>query len=153
MKRNLMVLGCSAFLAVALALTSYAKTFDTDLDGVPDQTDNCDVDPNGPSLGDCAAQEDGDGDGFGNACDTDTNQAGQTDLGDVSATLSQSKIGGTILNFDFDCDGVTALPDVSKALADSKVGKIPDRAATIRPERPAPDSVGRPAPAFLVECS
>jgi hypothetical protein len=125
MKRNLMILGCSAFLAVALALTSYAKTPDTDLDGVPDQTDYCDVDPNGPSGGACSAQEDGDGDGFGNACDTDTNNAGQTDLGDVSTTLAQSKIGGTILNYDFDCDGVTALPDVSKALADSKVGKIP----------------------------
>jgi hypothetical protein len=127
MKRNPIVLGCSALLAVALGLTSYAgfNGGSADGDGVPDGIDNCRVDPNGPLGGACSAQEDGDGDGFGNACDTDTNNAGQTDLGDVSATLAQSKIGGTILNYDFDCDGVTALPDVSKALADSKVGKIP----------------------------
>jgi hypothetical protein len=125
MMRNLIVLGCTAALAVALGLTSYAGVNGGDGDGVPFQIDNCTNDPNGPLLGDCSAQEDGDGDGFGNACDTDTNNAGQTDLGDVSATLAQSKIGGTILNYDFDCDGVTALPDVSKALADSKIGKIP----------------------------
>jgi hypothetical protein len=126
MTRNLIVLGCSALLAIALGTTTYAGTDpDTDSDGVNDSMDNCDVNPNGPLLGDCTAQEDGDSDGFGNACDTDTNQAGQTDLGDVSTTLAQSKIGGTILNYDFDCDGVTALPDVSKALADSKIGKIP----------------------------
>jgi hypothetical protein len=126
MMRNLIVLGCSAVLAVALGLTSYAGGVDPgDGDGVPSPLDNCTVDPNGPLLGTCAAQEDGDGDVFGNACDTDTDNDGQTALADVSDTLDQSKIGGTILNYDFDCDGVTALPDVSKALADSKIGKIP----------------------------
>ena len=118
----------AAVLAVAVGLTSYAgSSVDTDSDGVFDSVDNCDVDPNGPMLGTafCVAQEDGDGDGFGNPCDTDTNNNGQTDLGDVADTLTQSKVGGTLLNYDFDCDGVTALPDVAKALGDSKAGKIP----------------------------
>ena len=126
MMRNLIVLGCSALLAIALGVTSYAGTApDTDLDGVVDPSDNCDIDPNGPLLGACSAQEDGDADGFGNACDTDTNNNGQTDLTDVSNTLAESKISGTILNFDFNCNGQTDLSDVSKVLADSKVSKLP----------------------------
>jgi hypothetical protein len=126
MMRNLIVLGCSALLAIALGLTSYAgAVVDTDSDGVGDPTDNCDIDANGPLLGSCSAQEDGDADGFGNACDTDTNNNGASDLGDVSDTLAQSKAGGTLLNYDFDCDGATSLGDVSVVLADSKLGKVP----------------------------
>ena len=127
MMRNLIVLGCSGLLAVALSLTSYAGPpgGDIDVDGVPDLMDNCTVDPNGPDLGACSLQEDGDGDGFGNACDTDTDNDNVTGLTDVSKTLSLSKIGSTILNYDYDCDGVTGLTDVSRALADSKVAKIP----------------------------
>lgn len=126
MMRNLIVLGCSAVLAVALGLTSYAgSVVDTDLDGIADPSDNCTIDENGPLLGACTAQQDGDGDGFGNACDTDTANVGATSLGDVSATLSQSKIGGTLLVYDYDCDGGVSLGDVSKALADSKIGKVP----------------------------
>jgi hypothetical protein len=124
--RNLIVLGCSALLALALGLTSYAgSAVDTDLDGVDDLIDNCWLDPNGPSGDNCATQQDGDGDGYGNACDTDVDNNGGTNLADVSATLTQSKAGGTLLNFDFDCNGGTNLSDVSVALSDSKAGAIP----------------------------
>ena len=45
---------------------------DTDVDGIPDSTDNCPGDPNGPLSPDPeggASQQDDDGDGIGNACD------------------------------------------------------------------------------------
>jgi len=126
MMRNLIVLGGSALLAIALGVSGYAgSAVDTDLDGVVDPSDNCTIDPNGPLLGACTAQEDGDSDGYGNACDTDTDNDGATGLPDVFDTLAESKIGGTLLNYDFDCDGATGLPDVFAALADSKIGKIP----------------------------
>jgi hypothetical protein len=128
MMRNLIVLGCSALLAVALGLTSYAGTSpDTDSDGLADNVDNCDVIPNGPLsfVGLCNNQQDGDSDGFGNGCDTDTNNNGATDLTDVSNTLSQAKSGGTLLNYDFDCNGATSLGDVSVALADATAGAQP----------------------------
>jgi hypothetical protein len=109
-----------------LGVVSYAGVaVDTDLDGVVDSIDNCDIDPNGPLLGACSAQQDGDSDGFGNSCDTDVNNNNQTDLGDVSLTLADAKASGTALVFDFDCDGATSLADVSKALADAKASKIP----------------------------
>lgn len=128
MMRNAIVLACSLGLALVLGLAgsgSAGTTSSCDDDGVPDAIDNCTCEPNGPLDGACSAQEDGDGDGHGNACDTDTNNNGATDLADVSATLAESKAGGTLLNFDFDCDGATSLSDVSKALADSKIGKVP----------------------------
>ena len=103
MTRNLIVLGCSALLAMALGLTSYAGVgVDFDSDGVLDDTDNCDETANGPLAGVCMAQQDGDNDGFGNACDTDNDNSGQTTLADVSATLAESKIGGTDSNYDYD---------------------------------------------------
>jgi hypothetical protein len=126
MMRNLIVLGCSAVLAVALGLTSYAgSAVDTDLDGIVDPSDNCTIDQNGPLGGDCDAQQDGDNDGYGNACDTDTDNNGTTDLNDVNVTLAQSKLGGTLLTYDYDCNGQTDLNDVLKALGDSKIGKVP----------------------------
>lgn len=135
MMRNLIVLGCSALLAIALGVTSYAGSSvpDTDLDGVGDTSDNCETTPNGPSGGTCSLQQDVNGDGFGNACDTDVNNNGATDLPDVSATLTASKTGGTNLVYDYDCDGAAALPDVSKALADSKAGKVPGPACSNPP--------------------
>jgi hypothetical protein len=126
MMRNLIVLGCSALLAIALGLTSYAGTaVDTDSDGVLDPVDNCTVNPNGPLLGACSAQQDGDGDGFGNSCDTDVDNNNATNSTDVSLTLTQAKAGGTLLNYDFDCNGSTNSTDVSTVLAASKAGAIP----------------------------
>ncbi len=124
--RNLIVLMCSGALAASLCLVVQAGGIeDADADGVVDSIDNCRIDPNGPSLGSCSAQEDGDGDGFGNSCDTDTDNNGATNLLDVSNTLAQSKLGGTLLIYDYDCNGATNLVDVSTVLADAKLGAVP----------------------------
>jgi len=66
--------------ATSAAADSYVD--DCDADGVPDASDNCPGIPNGPLAGDCRAQQDTDGDGFGNACDADFNQNGNAGLGD-----------------------------------------------------------------------
>jgi hypothetical protein len=126
MMRNLIVLGCSALLALALGLTSYAGSApDTDADGVVDPIDNCDINPNGPAGGSCNAQQDGDNDGFGNACDTDTNNNGQTDLTDVFNTLTAAQASSTLLNYDFNCNGQVDLSDVFLALGDAQASKVP----------------------------
>lgn len=120
--RNLIVLGCSALLAVALGVTSYAGTaVDTDLDGVLDPVDNCDIDTNGPAAGPCFAQEDVDGDGFGNACDADVNGDLAVSILDVSLVLAESKVAPPQnLAMDFNCDTAVSIADVASALADSK---------------------------------
>jgi hypothetical protein len=56
----------------------YLSTFappDTDSDGVPDATDNCILEPNGPLIPDAGGniQRDTNGDGYGNICDPDFN--------------------------------------------------------------------------------
>lgn len=126
MRRTSWALCSSVFLAAALSLVTLAgDPPDEDLDGVPDAVDNCSSDPNGPLLGACSAQEDGDGDGYGNACDTDTNNDQATGLDDVYDTIAESKVGGTLLSYDFDCDGATSLKDVFKVTDDAKLGKAP----------------------------
>jgi hypothetical protein len=95
---------------------------DPDLDGVtPCGTgpDNCNQVPNGPSLGSCSAQEDGDMDGYGNSCDSDFNNDGATGLDDVSTMLVAAVAVSTVLVYDLNCNGGADLSDVSKALADA----------------------------------
>lgn len=53
---------------------------DGDLDGVPDPFDNCLATWN-------AGQRDGDGDGFGDACDPDFNQSGEVEAEDVDRVV------------------------------------------------------------------
>jgi hypothetical protein len=128
MMRNLIVLGCSALLAIALGATSYAgAVVDTDSDGVADTADNCDEIPNaaGGATDNCDAQEDDDADGFGNTCDTDVNQDLTTSIADVSATLAESKLGSPNLAMDFNCDEAVSVADISRALADSKIPASP----------------------------
>lgn len=129
MKRNLLILGCATLLAVGLSMVSIAGSItDTDGDGVPDSFDNCVNTDNGPlqASGACNGQEDGlVVDGYGRACDTDTNDDGTTALNDVSATLAAAKVGSTNPTFDYNCDGTTALNDVSRALSDAKIGATP----------------------------
>ena len=50
-----------------------AAPIDTDNDGIPDDSDNCILVPNGPLIPDAGGnvQRDTDGDGFGNVCDPD----------------------------------------------------------------------------------
>ena len=99
---------------------------DLDFDGVC-PGDNCETVPNGPAsgTGSCVAQEDADQDGYGNACDTDTNNDGATGLDDVSATLTDIQSGTNDPVFDFNCDGATGLDDVSRALTDVRLGAVP----------------------------
>lgn len=112
--------------SVTRSRVNLSAALDEDGDAAFTPDDNCTLVQNSPGFATgCDSQEDGDLDGFGNPCDTDTNNNGATDLSDVADTLAQSKIGGTLLNYDFDCNGSTSLNDVSRAIADSKIGKTP----------------------------
>lgn len=122
MMRNLIVLGCAGLLAFGLSVSSFAgSAVDTDGDGTVDTSDNCTVVPNGPNTGtnSCIAQEDGDTDGYGNPCDTDTNNDGATGLDDVAATLTAAGVVSTDPNFDYNCDGAAGLDDVARVLSDA----------------------------------
>ena len=123
MARDLIMLAGTALLALGLALGSFAGSVtDTDDDGVPDSFDNCVTVPNGPlkSTGSCNGQEDGlIVDGYGRACDSDTNNDGATGLDDVSATLAAAAAVSTNPTFDFNCDGAVGLNDCSKVFADA----------------------------------
>lgn len=131
MMRNLIVLGFAGLLMIGLSWSTIAGTPpDTDGDGVPDASDNCLVLPNGPDLQSplypmCNTQLDGDSDGYGNPCDTDTDNDGAAGLSDVSQTLAAVKVVSTDPNFDFNCDGAAGLDDLSHVLADSKVVLTP----------------------------
>ncbi len=60
----------------------------SDMDGdlIPDALDNCSEIPNGPNEGGLN-QQDGDMDGYGNACDADFNNSGATDGGDFGVFI------------------------------------------------------------------
>jgi hypothetical protein len=62
--------GRAIVMGVTLLVASTAQGEDVDLDGLPDDQDNCIV------LGGLTFQTDTDGDGFGNACDPDYDQDG-----------------------------------------------------------------------------
>jgi hypothetical protein len=65
------VLAGRAILIVIISFAaSSAQSEDVDLDGIPDDQDNC------IELGGLTFQTDYDGDGFGNACDPDYDQDG-----------------------------------------------------------------------------
>jgi hypothetical protein len=130
MMRNLIVLGCAGLLAMGLSISSFAGVDpDTDGDGAPDSMDNCLVDPNAngnvTGSSSCGNQEDGDLDGYGNTCDSDTNSNGATDLADVSAVLAASAVVSTVLNTDLNCNGAADLADVSRVLADAAAIVVP----------------------------
>ncbi len=123
--RTLAALVLGAVLVVLAAVAQGGG--DLDGDGVPDDADNCVQVPNGPAKAtwECSDQEDGDRDGYGNACDTDTDNDGGASLIDLSATIEKSAVVSTDPNFDFDCDGGVSLRDVSIVLADTYVGLLP----------------------------
>lgn len=129
MKRNLITLGCAALLALGLSMGSFAGSVtDSDSDGVPDSFDNCVNTANGPlaSTGACNGQEDGlIVDGFGQACDSDTNDNLATDLSDVSATFAAASVASGNPTFDYNCNGAADLGDVAKAFGDASVNAVP----------------------------
>lgn len=125
MMRNLIVLGCAGLLALGLSISSFAGVDpDQDLDGVTDSNDNCLVDPNGPGGGACAAQEDGDSDGYGNTCDSDFNNNGATDPVDLGTMISAASSVSTVLNTDLNCNGAADPVDLGTVLGDSIAVKI-----------------------------
>ena len=76
---------------------------DLDDDGIDNDIDNCAVDAN-------ADQRDSDGDGFGNACDTDLNNDGVTNTTDLG--LLRLAFFSADVDADFDGDGVVNATDL-----------------------------------------
>ena len=114
MMRNWIALGCAGLLAFGVSMTSFAGSVtDTDGDGVPDGYDNCVTTANGPSAatGNCNSQEDGDGDGYGNACDADVTNDGSILGADLSITLGNINQPSDVI--DYNCDGSTLGADLS----------------------------------------
>jgi hypothetical protein len=92
------ILGASS-LVLSFAVFAGAPLPDTDGDGVPDEWDNCLIDPN-PTQTDC------DWDGYGHACDCDFDNnggCGASDFGLLAAAFLSSDGDA---NFDacIDCD-------------------------------------------------
>ena len=115
MKFNLLALACALMLAFGLSMGSFAGSIaDADSDGVPDAHDNCVNAANGPLAGACNSQQDGDIDGYGNACDTDFNNDGETGLDDLNQSLGALFTQDDVL--DLNCDGEVGLDDLNTTL-------------------------------------
>ena len=111
----------AALLALPLAAIvwcggAFAQSVgDVDVDGIPDDQDNCLDVPNGPLAwtGNCDSQEDADQDGFGNACDGDFNNDGASGLDDCSLLYIAAANVSTDPIFDMNCDGAVGFDDFS----------------------------------------
>jgi hypothetical protein len=88
-------------------------TADDDLDGVPNEFDNCLLVPNGPLLATvhCDAQEDADGDGFGEPCDADVDNDGIVGVADLRLTTNSIGSAGPSV-YDLTCSGNVLGDDV-----------------------------------------
>ncbi len=127
MMRNLIVLGCAGLLALGLSISSFAGVDpDTDGDGVTDSNDNCVLVANGPGGGTCdqqdgvTAENAGDPDGYGVSCDTDFNDNGATDGGDLGEMLIAALgVASTDVHTDLNCNGAADGGDLGQTLIDA----------------------------------
>ena len=93
--------GCDGGILSART-ASAGPIMDFDMDGVPDEFDNCVEVPNGPfGESECPIpQYDGDMDGYGNACDGDFDQDGRTGGTDFLALSAAYGTGPGMPGFD-----------------------------------------------------
>jgi len=108
-----------SLFAFGFAMSAAAGSVaDGDTDGVPNAFDNCATVQNGPLAGGCAAQENADGDAFGDACDGDYDQLGQVNINDFAFFLTDfiSGVSGTP-GTDHDCSGGVNINDFATFLA------------------------------------
>jgi hypothetical protein len=91
---------------VVLGTASTLPCPDTDGDGVPDATDNCILEPNGPLIRDAGGnvQRDTDGDGYGNLCDGDLNNDGATNTLDLNLYKLAHRTAEGDANYNVDAD-------------------------------------------------
>ncbi len=86
---------------------------DSDRDGVPDQSDNCILDPNGPLIPDAGGniQLDTNGDGYGNICDPDLDNNLIVQAGDLA--LFKPLFFTSDPDADFDGNGIVQAADLA----------------------------------------
>jgi hypothetical protein len=105
-----MVFFVSLVATIGFAISANAGSIDDgDTDSIPDVFDNCSAVANGPGEAP-NNQVDLDEDGFGNRCDADYDQDGDTDLDDFNAFLADFGNPATGIQ-DHDADGDTDLDD------------------------------------------
>lgn len=111
MKMNLFAVVSILLMTFGLATSGMAGTVaDGDSDRIPDVFDNCTLIANGTEPGGtCSNQIDSDGDGFGDACDTDYDQDGITALSDFQILVAAVGTANPVI--DVDCDGIVSLSD------------------------------------------
>lgn len=104
-------------------------TRDRDGDGVSDDDDNCVSVPNGPQHPDAGghSQLDADGDGFGNACDTDLNNDGIANQ--LDSAMFRAVMGSPNPNADFNGDGV--VNQLDNGTFRNRFGRVPGPARDI----------------------
>lgn len=93
-------------LAVYSPGSALTEDYDTDLDDIPNGSDNAYLTPN-------SGQQDTDGDGYGNICDCDVDNNDVVDYGDVTIFFGDYGSSGPDIDTDFDSNGVVAYGDVT----------------------------------------
>jgi hypothetical protein len=113
MKFKFMAMAVALLMMAGFSLSSTAGSItDTDTDGVPDIYDNCSTIANGAAqAAGVGNQLDGDGDGYGNICDTDFDQDGATLSGDLG--LLKANFGSANPIIDVDNDGAVLGTDLT----------------------------------------
>jgi hypothetical protein len=103
-------LGCAS-LGIAHAAFAQASS-DADGDGVPNELDNCTLDPRNTGLAGC----DTDCDGYGNVCDADFDQNGTVSASDFRTFFVPAFKSGvpTARGTDMNCSGSVSSADFTR---------------------------------------